>query len=67
MSLGEPDFPEHKREAGEAIFRALDELSDVRAYVLAENELEEFKEAHLALRELAARFEEYEPEELRND
>jgi len=65
MSLGEPDFSEHKRQSGEAVFKALNELSEVRAYTLSESELEEFKEAHLALRELAARFEEYEPEELR--
>lgn len=53
MSDVEPDFGEDKDEMQQAVEAALDELSDVKAYTLKADELQEFKAAHYALRNLA--------------
>lgn len=62
-SIGEPEFHDHRKTSADAFMNALGELSEVRAYTLSADELEEFKEAHLALRDLAANFEPYATED----
>lgn len=47
---GEPEFSDHAQEAAESIHNAIQELTKVRAYVLSEKELENFKTAQMSLR-----------------
>ena len=56
---GEPHFDEDAQEAAEAIYHASGELTRVNAYVLSESEMEKFKKAQMALRELNESFDEY--------
>jgi len=56
---GEPHFDEDAEEAAEAFYHATGELTRVNAYVLSESELEAFKQAQMALRELNERFDEH--------
>ena len=53
MSDIEAEFESDLNEMQEAVEAALDELADVRAYTLKADELQEFKAAHYALRNLA--------------
>lgn len=55
---GEPEFEEHKEQAGEAFCTAVQALTDVRAYVLRDDELEKFKQAQMNLRKLHQNFDE---------
>ena len=50
---GEPEFEEHKEEMIEAVENALNELTEIRAYTLSADELQDFKAAHYALRNLS--------------
>jgi hypothetical protein len=56
---GELRFETDAAEAAVHIDNALTELTDIRAYVLSEDEMANFKQAQLALRELYHGFEEY--------
>lgn len=56
---GEPQFSEHATEAADAIATAVEELTEVRAYVLSEKDMENFKQAQMGLRELRHGFDQY--------
>lgn len=56
---GEPRFETDATAAATHLKHALDELTEIRAYVLSEDDMEHFKQAQLALRELHHGFEEY--------
>lgn len=49
----EPNFNEDVEEQQQAVSRALNELTKIKAYTLAEDELRDFKLAQYALRNLS--------------
>ncbi|MFC7188398.1 hypothetical protein ACFQL7_20715 [Halocatena marina] len=56
---GEPEFEEDAAITARNINSALENLTQIPAYVLSADEMEEFKQAQMALRELHHGFEEY--------
>lgn len=56
---GEPAFDVDATETAEAIATAQSALTSIKAYVLSEDEMESFKEAQMALRDLNHGFEQY--------
>lgn len=51
---GEPDFEEDLEEMQEAVNDSLRRLTDVKAYVLTGDDLQDFKAAQYALRNLSS-------------
>jgi len=56
---GEPNFSNDAQEAADSIETALEELTTIRAYVLSESEMSDFKDAQKGLRELYHGFQDY--------
>jgi len=52
-AYAEPQFEHHSDEMQKAVREALNALTDVRAYTLTADELQEFKAAQYALRNLS--------------
>jgi hypothetical protein len=56
---GEPDFDQDVQEAAEAFYEASVAMADVKAYVLDEHDIENFKQAQYALRALNEAFDQH--------
>lgn len=56
---GEPDFGKDAEEAAKAIYEATQAMTGVKAYILTEHEMEEFRKAQDALRNLNESFDKH--------
>lgn len=67
MTDSEPDFQDDVDGMKESVTSALNELTDVKAYTLAPGELEDFKAAQYALRNLAPEHGQHDVESVYDD